>query len=507
MRRALAFLTPLFGASEPRRETLTWFRSPAPRSGSSSALWWGAERVWPAAVAAAIVVAADLALTGLLHVDGLADSADGLLLHLDRSRRLEVMATPDVGAFGVATVAAVLLLRWAALATTAPSPLLLGGLWCASRTVMAVTARTVPYARPGGLASSFLGGRALPAAIIGGALAVALAFAGPGVPGVVAVGAVVVGAAAVVLLARRRIGGFTRCARCERHGRRPPARRGGGAMVIRPLGAAAGVMADRLLGEPPVAAHPVAGFGAIMRQVETHLYRDARRPGAAHAALGVGLATAAGAALRSPAAAAYVAVAGRSLAQTALAIEATLDREDLLRNDPHALAALVGREPSQLDEPEIARAVVESVAENTVDAVVAPALWAAAAGAPGVFAYRAVNTLDAMVGHRSVRYEQFGWASARLDDLAGLIPARVTAGLVAAVRPRSATRVARAVRDAAPAHPSPNAGVAEARSRPRSGCVSAARTGTATESSTGRPRWRPHASARRHPRAVRLSGT
>ena len=108
MRRALAFLTPLFGASEPRPKTLTWF----PFAGAAlglvlGALWWGAERVWPAAVAAAIVVAADLALTGLLHVDGLADSADGLLPHLDRARRLEVMATPDVGAFGVATVGAV----------------------------------------------------------------------------------------------------------------------------------------------------------------------------------------------------------------------------------------------------------------------------------------------------------------------------------------------------------------------------------------------------------------
>ncbi len=151
MRRALAFLTPLFGASEPRPETLTWF----PFAGAALGLvlggvWWGAERVRPAAVAAAIVVAADLALTGLLHVDGLADSADGLLPQLDRTRRLEVMATPDVGAFGVATVGAVLLLRWASLATMAPSPLLLGGLWCASRTAMAVTARTVPYARPAG---------------------------------------------------------------------------------------------------------------------------------------------------------------------------------------------------------------------------------------------------------------------------------------------------------------------------------------------------------------------
>jgi adenosylcobinamide-GDP ribazoletransferase len=108
MRRALAFLTPLFGASEPRPATLTWFPFAGALLGLAlGALWWGAERVWPAAVAAAIVVAADLALTGLLHVDGLADSADSLLPHLDRARRLEVMATTDVGAFGVATVGAV----------------------------------------------------------------------------------------------------------------------------------------------------------------------------------------------------------------------------------------------------------------------------------------------------------------------------------------------------------------------------------------------------------------
>ena len=210
MRRALAFLTPLFGASEPRPRTLAWFPFVGAALGLVlGAVWWGAERVWPAAVAAAIVVAADLALTGLLHVDGLADSADGLLPHLDRARRLEVMATPEVGAFGVAAVIAVLLLRWAALATTAPSPLLLGGLWCASRTAMAVTARKVPYARPGGLASAFLGGRTLSTALIGAVLATGLAFAGPGVAGIAAVAGVVVGAAGVVALARRRIGGFT----------------------------------------------------------------------------------------------------------------------------------------------------------------------------------------------------------------------------------------------------------------------------------------------------------
>lgn len=231
-------------------------------------------------------------------------------------------------------------------------------------------------------------------------------------------------------------------------------------MVTRPIGAAAGVVADRLLGEPPV-AHPVAGFGSVMRTVETRLYRDGRAAGAAHAAVGIGIAAAAGAALRSPAAAAYLAVAGRSLAQTALDVEAELARDDLTAARAR-LPALVGRDPSGLDASEIARAVVESVAENTVDAVVAPALWAAVAGAPGVFAYRAANTLDAMVGHRSPRYAAFGWASARLDDAAGLVPARVTAALVVAVRPRAAGQIARAVRDDAPAHPSPNAGIAEA---------------------------------------------
>jgi adenosylcobinamide-phosphate synthase len=220
-------------------------------------------------------------------------------------------------------------------------------------------------------------------------------------------------------------------------------------------------MADRLLGEPPVVAHPVAGFGSVMRRVEELLYRDERPAGAAHAAIGVALAMAAGAAVGSPATAAYVAVAGRELASTALGIEATLSCGNLDAARAQ-LPALVGRETAGLDNSEIARAVVESVAENTVDAVVAPALWAAVAGAPGVFAYRAVNTLDAMVGHRSPRYARFGWASARLDDAAGLVPARVTAALVAAVRPRSAARVWRTVWRDGRAHPSPNAGVAEA---------------------------------------------
>jgi adenosylcobinamide-phosphate synthase len=102
------------------------------------------------------------------------------------------------------------------------------------------------------------------------------------------------------------------------------------------------------------------------------------------------------------------------------------------------------------------------VAENTVDAVVGPVFWAVALGAPGALAYRAVNTMDAMVGHHSPRYEQFGWAAARLDDVAGFVPARITALLVCLASPARAGAVIDAVRRDAPSHPSPNAGVAEA---------------------------------------------
>jgi adenosylcobinamide-phosphate synthase len=202
--------------------------------------------------------------------------------------------------------------------------------------------------------------------------------------------------------------------------------------------------------------------------VERHTYRDGRPAGLAHAAAGIGLAAGIGMAAQrvtgsavATFAAAEVAIAGRMLAESATAIGAALEAGDLDRARA-LLPELVGRDPTGLDASEVARAVVESVAENTVDAVVAPACWAAAFGAPGVFAHRAVNTLDAMVGHRSPRYAQFGWAAARLDDAAAWVPARLTAVAVMAVRPRAARVVWRAVRQDAPGHPSPNAGVAEA---------------------------------------------
>jgi adenosylcobinamide-phosphate synthase len=230
---------------------------------------------------------------------------------------------------------------------------------------------------------------------------------------------------------------------------------------VRPAGAAAGLLADMVLGEPPLEPHPLVRFGRLMDRVEGRLYADRRWPGVLHAAAGTATGVATGAALGSTAVAAYLAVAQKGLVAAAEEVADALRLGDT-DGARALLPALVGRDPSGLDETEIVRATVESLAENTVDAVVAPTLWAAIGAAPGALAYRAINTLDSTVGHRSPRYRQYGWASARLDDLANWVPARATALLVAAVRPRRAPAVWRAVYRQAGAHPSPNAGVAEA---------------------------------------------
>jgi adenosylcobinamide-phosphate synthase len=231
----------------------------------------------------------------------------------------------------------------------------------------------------------------------------------------------------------------------------------------RALAAGAALALDRVVGEPPVPdrLHPVALFGSAMAALERRVYGDSPAPGAVLAAAGVGLAGSAGAVLRSPMLAGYVSTAGRSLHVAALDVANALEAGDL----PAAralLPTLVGRDPAHLDEAGIARAAVESVAENTTDAIVAPALWTAATGPTGAFVHRAGDTLDSMVGYRDDRYRRFGLVSARLDDALAWVPARVTAVLVALARPRRARDVVRAVRDDAPDHPSPNAGVAEA---------------------------------------------
>ncbi len=223
---------------------------------------------------------------------------------------------------------------------------------------------------------------------------------------------------------------------------------------------AVGLLIDRAIGDPPNRLHPVAWFGSAMQRVEQDLWADDRARGVAHTSIGVAIGWSAGRLGGSTPLAVAVSVAGRSLRGTAGVVGASLDRGDVV-GARSQLRSLVGRDPSDLDASAIAAAVIESVAENSVDAVVAPVFWALLGGAPGTLAYRAVNTMDAMVGHRSDRHERYGWASARLDDGANYVPARIFALLVAAVRPGQARAVLGLIRRDAGAHPSPNAGVAE----------------------------------------------
>lgn len=164
------------------------------------------------------------------------------------------------------------------------------------------------------------------------------------------------------------------------------------------------------------------------------------------------------------AAAMFVALGGTSLARTGDRMAHHLDRGDV--DAARALLpALCGRDPAVLDEGGLTRAALESIAENTSDAHVAPLLWAAVGGVPAVLVYRGANTLDAMIGHRSPRYLRFGWAAARFDDLLNRLAARATAVLVAACAPvvgGSPVAALRAWRRDAARHPSPNAGVVEA---------------------------------------------
>ena len=240
-------------------------------------------------------------------------------------------------------------------------------------------------------------------------------------------------------------------------------------------GLALGAAADLLFADPR-RGHPVAGFGAAAAALERRTWRDSRTAGVGYATVCVGTAAALGTAGSRL-------TAGRPLARTALTAVATwavlggtslgraadtmaqhLAADDLPAARAH-LSTLAGRDPSSLGEAELVRATVESVAENTSDAAVAPLFWGAVAGLPGLLAYRAANTLDAMVGYRSPRYARFGWASARLDDVLNWVPARVTAALTVLTAPvadGSPAGAWRAWRRDGAAHPSPNAGRCEA---------------------------------------------
>lgn len=153
-------------------------------------------------------------------------------------------------------------------------------------------------------------------------------------------------------------------------------------------------------------------------------------------------------------------VALRSLHDHVAAVATPLQAGDIAAAR-EAVSRIVGRDPAALDEAGIARAAIESLAENASDAIVAPVFWGALFGLPGIVGYKAINTLDSMIGHRSERHEAFGWAAARIDDVANFIPARLTGFLFVMLAPRRSDALACMTRDAR-RHRSPNAGWPEA---------------------------------------------
>lgn len=228
------------------------------------------------------------------------------------------------------------------------------------------------------------------------------------------------------------------------------------------LGLILGYAADSLLGDPR-RGHPVAGFGTLAGALERRSYADRRLAGVGHVAVLVSgaaaLGTVAGGGTAATAAATWAVLGGRSLDREAAAVQDLLEAGDL-PGARQRLTHLVGRDTATLDASGVARAVVESLAENTSDAVVAPLVWGALAGPAGLLAHRAANTLDAMIGHRSPRYERFGWAAARLDDVLNLPGARLSAALAVLLGDDRRAAVRSWRRDAG-AHPSPNAGPVE----------------------------------------------
>ena len=248
-----------------------------------------------------------------------------------------------------------------------------------------------------------------------------------------------------------------------------PANRG------RAAGVAAGYLADLLFGDPR-RGHPVAMFGGGAAALERLTYADSRRAGILHVAALLGALAVLGvtverAARRGPgstavatAAATFLALGGTSLSRTGHQMADLLAAGDVA-GARRLLPSLCGRDPAALDSAGLARAALESIAENTSDAHVAPVLWAAVGGVPAVLVYRGANTLDAMIGNRSPRYLRFGWAAARFDDAANFVAARVTSVLVAVCAPLvggSPAVAVRAWRRDAARHPTPNAGVVEA---------------------------------------------
>ncbi len=242
---------------------------------------------------------------------------------------------------------------------------------------------------------------------------------------------------------------------------------------------------DALIGDPDWLwrhiPHPVVLMGRLIDWLDRTLNRaeweELRRKMAGVAALtilillagGVGYALEAlfgtgPAGVMLDAIAASTLLAQRSLYDHVKDVCLALNRRGLLAGR-RAVSMIVGRDPNSLDEPGVCRAAIETTAENLSDGVVAPVFWFLIAGLPGIIIYKAVNTADSMIGHRTPRHEAFGWAAARLDDWLNLIPARLSALLIvlAAFLARADCRAAwAATRRDARRHRSPNAGWPEA---------------------------------------------
>lgn len=246
-------------------------------------------------------------------------------------------------------------------------------------------------------------------------------------------------------------------------------------MRTRALGIALGVLADQLLGDPS-SGHPVAVFGTAASKLEEINYRDSVTVGVGHCvALLFPVATAGWLFERITRNRPVLHIAATALSTWAVLGAHSLAKEgnrmaDRLAAEDFAgaraqLGNLCGRDPDALDAAELARATVESMAENTADAAVASLFWGAIFGIPGMLLHRGVNTLDAMIGHHNPRYERFGKFAARLDDALDLIPARITGALIATLAPSVGGDMRRAwltlIADHAK-HPSPNGGWCEA---------------------------------------------
>lgn len=248
-----------------------------------------------------------------------------------------------------------------------------------------------------------------------------------------------------------------------------------GAMVV-------AMAMDALLGWPDRLfariRHPVVWLGRLVAALDAHVNREsdplaARRVGGIAAALivillaaGIGLAVRrlmpsglTGAVLTGIVAWPFVAF--RSLYDHVAAVRDPLRAGDV-DAARKAVSMIVGRDPDKLDEAGIARAAIESLAENASDGIVAPVFWGVLFGLPGIIGYKAVNTLDSMIGHRSPRHEAFGWAAARIDDIANFIPARLTGLLFALLAGSKRSQAMACMRKDARQHRSPNAGWPEA---------------------------------------------